>query len=863
MDWKKRQPIRTIVDAVTLIAIFLFLLCYFEPAYLLSKTTLTGGDTGAHYFTAQYLRDYLLPRGKISGWCQGNLAGFPMLQYYFPLPFVIMAALSWAIPLQIAFKLVTVMGIFLLPVCTYFFFRFLKQPFPVPAIGAVFSVAFLFMEGNTMWGGNIASTLSGEFCYSVGFALSVLWLGLLYYNISQNRGFFVSSILLALVGFCHGYTLLFVVFASAFFLFFPKHFRRNLKILLRIHLAALFLMSFWLLPLVVFLPHSTRFSILWIFFDWQQISREVFPVVLYPFLGLSFAGSAWAASKAAKNRDSASIKPWAYVCYLAACGLALFAAGYRMGVVDVRFLPFFQFFLAVGGAMIFAVVPIPAKADVLAAFLVLVLALLWVDSRETFVKNWITSNYTGFEKKPLWPDFSETNRFLKGSPQHPRVVYEHSMLHNRTGSVRAFESLPLFAGRSTLEGVYIQASLCVPFIFYLQSEISQNASNPIPDYNYSRFNLRRAVEHFQLFNVRHFIASEERTKAAAMNFPGFRLRHRAGPYDVFEYLPNSDRYVEALEHKPVLCTSDDWRKISYRWFRLGDLSVHMVFKPTIDAQDRKRFIIADLSDIRRLPSVPLETHAPAGEIIEQEEIRIEGAPVGKPLLIKVSYHPNWKVEGADRIYLASPAFMLVYPTASRVRLYYGRTWPDYAGALITGITLLFALLSLIFDFKAAGSTIENVFDRYGSQTALAVIGALLIAFFYYLVYLSPEFPVLEYNRGIEHFTRGDYDQAQKNFEKVIERHPQTLIADQAAYHLAMCFFRQNDWDGTIKNLKRLLETYPETPRASEAGYHLGLCYMNAGRIEAARKQFRQTIDEFGDETWARFANDRLKEMPSP
>ena len=176
------------IDLVMMGAIFSFLLCYFEPHLLFSKTITTGGDTGSHYYTAEYLKNYLLPRLKVSGWCQGNLAGFPMLQNYFPLPFFLMALLSWVIPLEISFKLITVLGTFLLPPCTYLFFRFLRQPFPVPVMAAVFTLPFLFMEGNSMWGGNIPSTLAGTFCYSLGFALAILWLGLLYRAITEQKG---------------------------------------------------------------------------------------------------------------------------------------------------------------------------------------------------------------------------------------------------------------------------------------------------------------------------------------------------------------------------------------------------------------------------------------------------------------------------------------------------------------------------------------------------------------------------------------------------------------------------------------------------------------------------------------------------
>ncbi len=186
---KEGRARRIIVfDLLMMGAVLAFLLCYLEPSALFSKNITTGGDTGSHYYTAQYLKDHLLPKGRISGWCQGNLAGFPMLQNYFPLPFLIMTVLSWVMPLQIAFKVTTVLGTFLLPPCTYLFFRFLRQPFPIPITGALFSLSFLFMEGNSMWGGNIPSTLAGTFCYSLGFSLAVLWLGLAYRVINENKG---------------------------------------------------------------------------------------------------------------------------------------------------------------------------------------------------------------------------------------------------------------------------------------------------------------------------------------------------------------------------------------------------------------------------------------------------------------------------------------------------------------------------------------------------------------------------------------------------------------------------------------------------------------------------------------------------
>ncbi len=851
----------TLFDLLMMGAIFAFLFCYLEPASLFSKTIATGGDTGSHYYTARYLKDYLLPNGKISGWCQGNLAGFPMLQNYFPLPFLVMTVLSWAVPLQIAFKLTTVMGIFLLPPCTYFFFRFLRQPFPVPITGALFSISFLFMEGNSMWGGNIPSTLAGTFCYSMGFSLGVLWLGLVYRTLSRGKGFRTCVIVLAMVGLCHGYTLLGVLFSSIFFVISRNNFKKNLKKLILIDALAFCLMGFWLIPLLAFLPYTTRFSILWIFFGWEQILREVVPVILYPFILLSLAGTLWIFLKHQRAGPGLLPGPLAYIWFIAFSGLALYFIGYRIGLVDIRFLPFFQFFVLMGGAFIGSMFPFSRAGKMLCVVAVLLLTFLWVDSRETISRKWAQSNYAGFEAKKLWKPFKAVNEFLKGDENDPRVAYEHSMRHQGAGTVRAFENLPLFSGRSTLEGVYIQGSLSVPFIFYVQSEMSQKPSTPIPDYNYSRFNLIKAHEHLKLFNVGEVILVEPDTIGAARRSPLFDFAYRAGPYEVYRVEGNTGKYVEPLTHKPVMVSTKDWRRLAYKWFRLGDLTVPMVFKEKGGQKDLKRFHVLKDPDVRKLPKTPLNPSGPLAEVVEEEEIHIDNATPGVPLLIKISYHPNWKVEGADQIYLVSPAFMLVYPRETSVRLYYGRTWPDYLGAFLSAMAMLF--LILYSRMETLRERFSEGFDRYAFKAVCLALGVVVLLMIFFLLSLSPRFPVLPYNQGIKAFTEGDYTKAKKYFKGVMTVFPQTIIVDQAAYHFAMCYYRENNWKEALLWLKWLMETYPETPRAAEVLYHMGLCCLKQGDTGEARHWFRKTVDRFSGSIWANFAKERLREMPRP
>jgi hypothetical protein len=56
---------------------------------------------------------------------------------------------------------------------------------------------------------------------------------------------------------------------------------------------------------------------------------------------------------------------------------------------------------------------------------------------------------------------------------------------------------------------------------------------------------------------------------------------------------------------------------------------------------------------------------------------------GAPVLVKVSYFPNWKASGAQGPWRVTPNFMVVIPTSRHVELHYGRAPVDVLGWLLT------------------------------------------------------------------------------------------------------------------------------------------------------------------------------------
>jgi hypothetical protein len=295
------------------------------------------------------------------------------------------------------------------------------------------------------------------------------------------------------------------------------------------------------------------------------------------------------------------------------------------------------------------------------------------------LRAWIDWNYTGLQARELWPAFREMTARLPGRVRDPRIAVEYSKEHERAGSIRMYETLPLFTGRPTLEGVYNQASLQTHPVYFLASELDAISPNPFRKREYSRFDTVSALAHLRLFNTTDVVALSPQLVAALDARGDAHRGARIPPYTLF-HLDGSGSYVEPMAFEPVRATRDAWRDKAYRWFTRKPMSAaHLVFT------DDPRFRIAERDEWLAPPQVPLPGGVDVSARVEDESIAIHTSRVGHPLLVKVSYHPRWKAEGADGPFLVSPALMMVIPTRADVRLVYARGASDVLGAALTAM----------------------------------------------------------------------------------------------------------------------------------------------------------------------------------
>ncbi len=207
-----RRPLAWL-DVIAIGAVIVVTLWSLHPALLVSTSTITGGDTGAHLALPAYLRSLGDPFG-LTPWYPGWFAGMPAYTYYFVLPDVLALWASYVINAAVAFKLATILGSLLLPVGAYLLGRLFRAPRPVPAALAMATLPFLFDASFTIDGGNLFSTLAGEYAFSLSLALALVTIGLFARGVRTGRGYWLAALGLAGTLLAHVLPFFWVVAAS-------------------------------------------------------------------------------------------------------------------------------------------------------------------------------------------------------------------------------------------------------------------------------------------------------------------------------------------------------------------------------------------------------------------------------------------------------------------------------------------------------------------------------------------------------------------------------------------------------------------------------------------------------------------------
>jgi hypothetical protein len=768
LDRPIEEPVYTAVTAAVVTACVAYVVWAVQPVNVLSDTTPAGGDMGAHVWGPAYLRDYLLPKGRLTGWTMDWYAGFPAYHFYMIIPSLLIAIGSWILPYGVAFKLVAVSGCVTFPVSCWFFGRSLRVPFPAPALMAVGGTVFLFDRSFSIYGGNLPSTLAGEFAFSMSLSIGIAYLGVLARGFDTGRHRAWAAVLLALTALCHLIPAIFVAVCTVIWLAVRPG-RGQLRYVLTVGPVAVALSAFWTLPFYLRSGYMNDMG-------WERITSERYLNYLWSRATLdpqlvNHPDLRWAIALAAIGLVLSIVFRWRAGLYLALVAGA-FGIGFMVApqgrLWNARLLPFYYLALyllagigvAAIGRLVASLVardvnrpvrgvivgtPLAAGTAVLVMMLMSLHALpggtigsdgtfSWgvgplalTTSDRSFIDSWVSWNFEGYEgmsrasgleqyrkSYPEYHDIVATMADVGRDRGCGRAMWEHEDAHDRYGTPMALMLLPFWTDRciGSMEGLYFEASATTPYHFLMQDELSWSPSNAQRELPYgagppTQTDFDRGVRHLQMMGTRYYLAINEQTQAMAAQNSTLTRVAASGPWVVYEVADAP--LVQALPNRPAVLTDQPttgrpWQDVAVCWWAnrsswdvvLTDggpddwQRVRRTNEPNEEASPGAQCQPEDWGWFaERGPDEVAQQPVTVTNVVTTEDgISFDVDRPGVPVLVKVSYFPNWKVTGAQGPWRATPNFMVVVPEGNHVELHYGWTAVDLGAIALTLLGLV-------------------------------------------------------------------------------------------------------------------------------------------------------------------------------
>jgi len=761
--WKKLSTIIAVAGPT------IFLLMALHPSLILRNNIPTGGDMGAHVWAPAYLRDHLLTNFKLSGWSMDWYSGLPIYRFYMVVPALMIVLLDVVLPYGIAIKIIAVIGILTLPYATWLFGRFAKFAYPLPELFAIAATIFLFDESFTIYGGNIASTMAGEFSFSISLSLAMLGFALLAKGLDTGKHRVSAAIIISLSALSHGIVLLFV-FGGAALMLVVWNKRESIQFGAKVIALAVLLSSFWVIPFVTSHAYMTDMK----YEPRPSGVNDSFWKMFFPLhilLDVSITALAILGAVAlVRSRHKAGMWITLLTLVLAA---GVFIARNSLPVIGLlwnpRILPFFfllRYFLFAVGLYELAAFALrmksmsriarvepgtPVVLDIakprdnftfnlalLSGFALFVLVAIgfrfqelpfgstrvnsagqyeyvWGPLRtkstnDGFVDGWARWNFTGYEGKSAYGEYYGVVQTMKQLGEDStqgcgRALWENSGELNKYGTTMALMLLPFWTDGciSSMEGLFFEAAGSTPYHFITAAAMSKQSSNPVRELRYDNNDAAIGVRYMQELGVKYFMGFTPEAIAQASQQEGLTEVARSGPWVVYR-VANSD-VVTPLATQPIVADisssnpRERWLEIGTSWFQHPETWTTPIADDGPSEWQRIEVAVDESkregepnSNNRRvdvvkpatpLTQVPLEPVVVSNVNIGEESVRFSVDKVGVPVLVRVSYFPNWKVDGAKGPYRVAPNMMVVIPTSTDVNMHYGWNMLDYVAYLLS------------------------------------------------------------------------------------------------------------------------------------------------------------------------------------
>ena len=605
--WSTERIVRVLVTSATLVTttVVMMMVVHLNPLsptrdLIFDDTTPTGGDMGAHVWAPAFLRDYFLPNFQLSGWSMDWYGGLPLYRFYMVIPALAIVALDVVLPYGVAFKLVAVSGLLLFPLACWAFGRLAAFRHPIPELFSVAALCFLLDESFSIYGGNVKSTMAGEYSFSISLTLAVLGLGLLANGLRTGRFRVWTAVVLSLAAVSHGIVLIFVA-VGAIILCLVWLDRFRLVFAVTTGVTTLLLSVWWVGPFLFghefmtdmkygFRPEGANDSF------WDMFFPLAAPLD-FIITGLAVVGFVAMVMRRHLTGTAIGLICLTFVALVYLTRDSLPGIGLLW---NPRLLPFVyltRYLLMVIGALELITWLVNAARDrrasaQLSAFegafaagaitLSCLLVFGWMyetlpgggrvsdgdtsvyvwgpfrkgpESGRAVADGWTRYNMLGYEGRPKYPEYNElvsTMGDIGDERGCGRALWENSGDNGEYGTTMALMLLPHWTDGciGSMEGLFFEASGTTPYHFLTAAAMSKQSSNPVRQLRYVNNDAEVGVQHMHDLGVRYLMVRTPEAKAEAAAQDDLELLTTSGPWEIYELRGAS--IVEALTVQPVV-----------------------------------------------------------------------------------------------------------------------------------------------------------------------------------------------------------------------------------------------------------------------------------------------------------------------
>ncbi len=330
--------------------------------------------------------------------------------------------------------------------------------------------------------------------------------------------------------------------------------------------------------------------------------------------------------------------------------------------------------------------------------------------------HWASYNFNGYEgRDQYYTEYHQVVTTMERIGDDPslgcgRAMWENHPDNSLYGTTMALMLLPHWTDGciGSMEGLFFEASGTTPYHFIAAAAVSKQSSNPVRELRYTDNDAAVGVRYLQELGVRYLMVRSNEAMAEAARQPELTYLATSNPWDI--YVVAGSDVVVPIDVQPVVVgeRSGDARErfleLGTSWFQNPQDWAAM---PAVDGPDDWQRITVQPDLSRRLteddpggprvdvvvPSEPIEPvplpPVTVSEVeIGRQSLSFDVDRVGVPVLVRVSYFPNWSAKGAEGPYRAGPNMMVVVPTEQHVELSYGRRAIDHFAYLLTLIGIV-------------------------------------------------------------------------------------------------------------------------------------------------------------------------------